>query len=208
MVEQNTHERMSEIKNLLDVYFKQHGNENLRGYAHKLCERIEKEESLSVARGKAEIWATAIVYLIARLNFLFDQHNENFLTTESICEFFGTKKTTIRNKAHHIEKACKIEIGEEGLCDPKISDSLKFVQLENGFIVPQSRMNIKGHEIVIGVASEEETKEIERFEEEQRRLHEQREREKRKQRAEINRKLTEEKRRKEKEHQPFLFDDE
>jgi len=68
-------------------------------------------------------------------NFLFDSQNPNNISTDTICDFFDTKKSTVGNKATDIEKACKIRMGEEGLCNSEISDSLSFVQLPNGIVL-------------------------------------------------------------------------
>ena len=38
-------------------------------------------------------------------------------------------------KAAEIEKACRIRMGQEGLCNPDISDGLTYVQLSNGMVV-------------------------------------------------------------------------
>ncbi len=78
-----------------------------------------------------------MVYVIARLNFLFDSKSPNYLTADGICAFFGTKKTTVSARAADIEKACRIRMGQEGLCDPGITDSLTFVKLSNGMVVPK-----------------------------------------------------------------------
>jgi hypothetical protein len=52
-----------------------------------------------------------------------------------ICGFFGTKKSTVSAKATEIEKACRIRIGQEGLCSAELSDSFTFVQLSNGMVL-------------------------------------------------------------------------
>src|SRR5438552_1750088 len=70
--------------------------------------------------------------------FLKEMENatqQNYLPPDRICGYFGTKKSTISAKAAEIEKACRIRIGEEGLCSPAITESLQFVELSNGMIV-------------------------------------------------------------------------
>jgi len=101
----------------------------------KLLEKLTRERTYSITSGRIEIWASAIIWVIARLNFLFDSQNPNNISTDTICDFFDTKKSTVGNKATDIEKACKIRMGEEGLCNSEISDSLSFVQLPNGIVL-------------------------------------------------------------------------
>ena len=91
------------------------------------------------------MWASAVIYVISRLNFLFDSKSSNPLTADMICDFFGTKKSTVSSKATDIEKACKIKMGEESLCGSDISDSLSFVQLSNGLIVTRGQAKEFGY---------------------------------------------------------------
>ena len=104
----NKKKQLEEIKGLVLDFCEEHLNEELSGYALMLCEELGRKRKVSVTRGKKEIWAAAIVYVIARLNFLFDMENEFFLSADTICDFFGTKKSTAGNKATQIEKICNL----------------------------------------------------------------------------------------------------
>ena len=123
-------ERAKEIRNLINEFCNRYLNDELRGYAIKLLEKLTRKRTYSIISGRIEIWASAIIWVIARLNFLFD-----YISTDTICDFFGTKKSTAGSKATDIEKACKIRMGEEGFCSSEISDSLSFVQLPNGIVL-------------------------------------------------------------------------
>ena len=198
-------ERLKEIKQLVQGFCDRHLNEELAGYALKLCQLLGRKRSLVITRGKKEIWAAAIVYVIARLNFLFDPENEYFLTADIICEFFGTKKTTVGNKATQIEKACGIGMGAEGFCGQHISDMFTLVELPNGLVVPKSMLPDFG--IVYEIADDEETEEIQEFLEEQRRIKERKAREKKARKTEIKRETTKGKRKEMQGKQLGLFDD-
>lgn len=203
----NKKQRLEEIKGLALAFCEEHLNEELAGYALKLCEKLARKRKLSITRGQKEIWAAAIVYVIARLNFLFDMENEFFLSADTICDFFGTKKLTIGNKATQIEKICNLKLGAEGFCSSDITDALTLVELPNGLIVPKNML--PDFDIVYELADEEDTKKIEQFMDEQRRLKERKAAEKKARRAEINRKIAEEKKKKkiENDKQFSLFDD-
>ena len=131
-------ERVEEVQALLDAFCEARLTPQLAGYVHALWDKIARKRTYVITGGKKEVWASAVVYAIARLNFLFDRTSPNYLPPDDICEFFGTKKTTTANKAAQIEKACGLQMGHEGLCDPEISDSLSFVKLSNGMIIPKS----------------------------------------------------------------------
>ena len=127
--------RAKEIGVLINEFSNRYLDNELHGYAIKLLEKLTRKKTYSITSGKIEIWASAIIYVIARLNFLFDPQSPNYITADTICDFFGTKKSTVGTKATDIEKACKIRMGEEGLCNQEISDSLTIVQLPNGMIL-------------------------------------------------------------------------
>lgn len=117
-------QRLEQIKELVKDFCAAHLNEELTGYALKLCETLGRKRKTSLARGEKEIWAAAIVYVIARLNFLFDRDNAFYLSADTICDFFGTKKSTTGNKASQIEKTCNLRMGAKGFCSPDITDLL------------------------------------------------------------------------------------
>ena len=119
--------RIQEVMALLEEFSKQHLSAELSEYIFKLWEQIGRKRNYIITGGKAEIWASALVYVIARLNFLFDKGSPNYLPPDTICGFFGTKKTTVAARASDIEKVCKIRMGHKGLCSPDISDSLTLI---------------------------------------------------------------------------------
>ena len=198
--------RLNDIKALVRGFCKQHLDNELCGYALELCEMLGRKRKISITRGKKEIWAASIIYVIARLNFLFDPESEFFLSADTICNFFGTKKSTVGNKATQIENACNLGLGAEGLCSPEISDAFTLVELPDGLAIPKSML--PKLDIVYEVADEEETKELEKFMAEQQRIKERKAAEKKARRTEINRKIAEDKKKKKKEQdkQLKLFD--
>ena len=199
--------RTDEINKMTGDFCDRYLNDEFKGYAVKLCEKLGRKRILSITKGKKEIWAAAIIYVIARLNFLFDKENDYFITADTICDFFGTKKTTSSNKATQIEKACDIRIGEPELCNPKITDMLTFYETPEGFIIPKSM--IDRPDIKIQLPNVEKTSPVERFKNELQRLQKQQEQESKERRAEIQRQLSEKKKKKKKENdrQMTLFDD-
>jgi len=197
-------ERLREIEALVVSFCVEHLNEDLQGYALRLCDTLGRKRKISMIRGKKEIWAASIIYVIARLNFLFDPENELFLSGDTISDFFGTKKSTIGNKAAQIEKACNLGIGAQGYCSPEISDALTLVELPSGLVIPKSML--PKPEIVVEFADEKEEKEFQEYMAEQKRLKERKTEEEKARQAEINRKIARDKR-KDQDGQLSLFDD-
>ena len=127
--------RIQEVIALLEEFSKQHLSLELSENVFRLWEQIGRKRNYIITGGKKEVWSSAVVYVIARLNFLFDKHSPNFLPPDTICGFFGTKKTTVTARAGEIEKVCKIRMGQQGLCSPETSDALTFIELPNGMVL-------------------------------------------------------------------------
>ncbi len=68
-------ESTKEITTLVESFGKQHLDDELTGYALKLCDTLSRKRNLNIARGKKEIWAAAIIYVIARMNFWPENSN-------------------------------------------------------------------------------------------------------------------------------------
>jgi len=127
--------RIEEVQALLEAFLREHLTPELAGYVRELWKQIGGKRTFVITGGKKEVWASAVIYVIARLNFLFDRSNPHYLSPDVICGFFGTKKSTVASKATQIEHACRIGMGQEGLCSPEISDSFTFLQFPNGLVV-------------------------------------------------------------------------
>jgi len=193
--------RVLEIKEIVHNFSDQYLNEDLEYYAQNLVENLARKRKFNILRGKKEIWAAAVIYVIARINFLFDRKNKNFISHDAICEFFGTVKSTVGNKASQIQDVCRINVGTEGYCSREIVDSFTFLRTPEGFIITKKwlfdRENI--------IEKDPEIKEKERQLQEQIKQQEREEREKTilEQKLEIARKKKE----KEDKYQLSLFED-
>ncbi|MBW2251040.1 MAG: DUF2384 domain-containing protein [Deltaproteobacteria bacterium] len=129
-------ERMEAIESMIEDFGRIKLDNMHTGLAIKLCNRIARMRKLSIQRGRIEIWASAIVHVIARVNFLFDPENEISITADDVCKFFGTKKTTVSSKAGLIQKACDIYLGNKEYCTAEISDMFCIYETKEGFLVP------------------------------------------------------------------------
>lgn len=197
--------RIMEIKEMIRNFCDEYLNDEMESYALKLTENIGRKRKIDILRGKKEIWAASIIYVIARINFLFDRDNDNHIIYDTICNYFNTVKSTTGNKASQIQDICKIEIGTEGYCSQEIVDSLTFVQTPEGFIIPKKWF--ENRKIIIETATDEEEDEIRQFEEKQKQIELQKVKERDEKRAEINREIARKKKEKEDKYQLSLFDD-
>ncbi len=136
--------RIEDVRLLLQEFGKACLTPELTEYVLRLWEQIGRKRNYVITGGRPEVWASATVYVIARLNFLFDRESKTFLPPDTICNFFGTRKNTILAKATEIERVCKIRMGHDGLCSPDIADSLSFVELQNGLILTRRQAKEMG----------------------------------------------------------------
>ena len=136
--------RIKEIEELLGTFCRKYLDEELTIYVKDLWEQLCRKRSCDITKGKKEIWASAIVCVIARLNFLFYQKHPNYFPIDKILNHFGTKRGMVKVRAAEIEKICKITFGHEGLCNPDISDHILFVTLPGGMIILKTIAKRKG----------------------------------------------------------------
>lgn len=67
------------------------------------------------------MWAAAVVWCIARTNFLFDKQNPKFLAGETITNHFGASKSVTGQKATFIERRLKIGLFDEEYCTEELA---------------------------------------------------------------------------------------
>lgn len=187
-------ERLNEIKKLIHNFCETHLNKEIEGFSINLCDDLDGDEDINLSRGKSEIWAASIIYVIARLNFLFDKENVAFISADMLCDFFNAKKSTVGNKATQIEKQYDLDHEIEKYCSQEIIDTFTFYETPQGFLIPKNAADTIG--ISYEFADDDESKEIENFFEKEKKLAAQKVLEKMEQRREVNRKIAAEKKRK------------
>ena len=158
--------RLVEITRMFLPFCESYLDDELTDFVLKLRDTLGRKRTLNICSGRPEIWAAALVVVIARLNFLFDKDNPQYMTLDTICDFFDTKKSTVGQKATRIEEACKLHIGEPGYCRQEITDQFTFYETSDGFILPKSI--VEKMPISVEFMDEEESREFEKKLEEQR----------------------------------------
>jgi Domain of unknown function (DUF6398) len=77
-------------------------NEHYFAEAEGLAKKLSRKRAKPLAAGKPEIWAAAIIYTLAHMNFLFDKSSEFYISADDISTGFGTKKSTVSTKSRLI----------------------------------------------------------------------------------------------------------
>lgn len=121
---------------------------------YQLCEKLilklGRKRNVPFKSGKIEIWAAAIIHAIGSINFLFDKSFEPYVTAEQICEHFGTKKTTVSNKARQIKDMFKMGYYDSDFSTQNMTKNNPFndMVMVNGLIVPLSSIPEELQEMV------------------------------------------------------------
>jgi hypothetical protein len=119
-------------------------DQNLDDDYYQLCQKLVlklgRKRDVPFKRGKIEIWAAAIIHAIGSINFLFDKSFEPYVTAEQISEYFGTKKSTVSNKARQIKDMFKMGYYDSDFSTQNMTENNPFndMVMVNGLIVPLS----------------------------------------------------------------------
>lgn len=68
-----------------------------------------KKREVPFKRGRLTIWASAVIHIVAQLNFLFDKESTHHISFDNIVGYFNTKKSTIGSKSRNIQSILEID---------------------------------------------------------------------------------------------------
>jgi hypothetical protein len=108
MTKQEIKEKEEKLLEMISAFCTQNLDDEYSQLCRKLTKKLGRKRDVPFQRGKLEIWAAAIVYAIGSINFLFDKSFEPYRTAEQISEYFGTKNSTVSNKAREINEMLDI----------------------------------------------------------------------------------------------------
>lgn len=96
-------EKEKQLLEITGAFCAQKLNDEYFGLCEKLIKKMGRKRDVPFARGKLEIWAAAVVHAIGSINFLFDRSFQPYMSSKQVNEYFGTKGTTVSNKARAIK---------------------------------------------------------------------------------------------------------
>ena len=83
-------------------------DEEYKALCDKLIRKMSRKKVVPFLSGRIEIWAAAVVYAIGGINFLFDKSFKPYVSTDDLCGYFGTSKSTTGQKAKVIRDMFKM----------------------------------------------------------------------------------------------------
>jgi hypothetical protein len=150
MEKEQIKKREQELIELTGIFCKQNLDQDYFELCEKLVKKMGRKRDVPFRSGKIEIWAAAVVYAIGSINFLFDKSFEPFATPNQISEHFGTKNSTVSNKARQIKDMFKMDHYSSEFSTQKMVESNPFnsMVMVDGFMVPLSSIPEELQEMV------------------------------------------------------------
>ena len=151
MTKEEIKERQEQLLEMTGTFCSRKLNDDYAQLCDKLIKKMGRKRDVPFQRGKPEIWAAAVIYAIGSINFLFDKSFEPYLTPDQICDYFGTKNSTVSNKAREIKEMFKMWYYSPEFSTNRMKENnpINKMVMVDGFIVPMDTLPANLQKIVI-----------------------------------------------------------
>lgn len=131
--------KKAELKELTKPFVEEYLNEEYQEVVDKLIEKMSRKRDVPFLTGRIEIWASAVIHAVGSINFLFDKSSKPYVTLEEICNFFGTKQSTVTQKSKTIRDMFNMTYFDSEFSTQTMEESSPFNKMMevDGFIVPK-----------------------------------------------------------------------
>ncbi|MEM6319588.1 MAG: DUF6398 domain-containing protein [Bacteroidota bacterium] len=153
-------DRVLTIDAIVSSFCKEKLNDEYKVVLDKVIGKLKRKRPSPLLRGKESIWAAGIIHAIGHVNFLGDRSFEPYATLEDICDFTGTKKSSVGAKAADIRKMLKMNRMTSGdyMVDSRRESNPFFnMVMVDGFMMPVSALPPQYQEMVREAAKEGKT---------------------------------------------------
>jgi len=140
MDKKEINERENKLLELTGMFCSQKLNDDYFQLCEKLIKKMGRKRDVPFKRGKLEIWAASVIYTIGSINFLFDKSFEPYMTAQQISDYFGTKNSTVSNKARQIREMFNLTMFDNEFATEHMNETNPFndMVIVDGLIVPLS----------------------------------------------------------------------
>jgi len=139
--------RAEEIQDSMLTFADKYFDSELKTLAYNLLRQVQKNRKLNIFKGAVQIWAAAIIYVLARFNGLFNNEDDRHIHPHWINRHFGVDAQTLIRRAEMIEHAGRFEFGNPTISAPHIRSMLQFFTTSSGFIIPKLSIDTCLHNI-------------------------------------------------------------
>ena len=143
-------EREKKLLDMTGIFCSKKLDDDYFQLCEKLIKKMGRKREVPFKRGKLEIWAAAVIYAIGSINFLFDKSFEPYITAQQISDYFGTKNSTVSNKARQIREMFNLTMFDNEFATEQMNETNPFNDLVivDGLIVPLSSIPANLQELV------------------------------------------------------------
>ena len=94
--------KYDEITGLTDAFCQAHLTDEYAQLCRKLAAKLSRKRPSPLAKGRSKSWAAAVLYTIARVNFLFDKSQTPHMRADELCRNIGVSQGTASAKSKQI----------------------------------------------------------------------------------------------------------
>ena len=136
-VPQKMQPKYEEIITLTGAVCDQHLTDEYAHLCRKLAATLSRKRPSPLERGRAKSWAGAILYTIARVNFLFDPSQSPHMRADELCAAVGVSQNTASAKSTKIMNLLDIYQMDPDWTLPSLMDEnpLAWKIMVDGFIL-------------------------------------------------------------------------
>jgi len=136
-VPQKMQSKYDEIIALTGAVCHEHLTDEYASLCRKLCAALARKRPSPLARGRTKSWAGAILYTIARVNFLFDPSQDPHMRADELCAAAGVSQGTASNKSTQIMDLLDIyQMHPDWTRHSRMDDNpMAWMIMVNGFVV-------------------------------------------------------------------------
>lgn len=115
----------------------QHLDAEYAELCRRLVAKLARKRPSPLARGDLRIWAAAVLYTVAGINFLFDRSQPLHLSADELSALTGVPKSTMANKSRRIRDLLRlgpfdVELSRRELLE---ENPLAWLVVVNGIVV-------------------------------------------------------------------------
>jgi len=126
-----------EIVRMTEAFCEQNLNREYADLCTRMAAKLARKRPSPLTQGKANSWAGAILYVLGRVNFLFDRTQRPHLKATELCSSLGLSIQTASSKARLIEQMVGIGPFDQHWCVPGILEKnpLAWMIRVNGLVL-------------------------------------------------------------------------
>lgn len=136
-VPQKMQANYDEIAALTNAVCHEHLTDEYADLCRKLCATLARKRPSPLMSGRAKSWAGAILYTIARVNFLFDPDQDPHMRAGELCAAVGVSQNTASAKSTQIMDLLDIMQMSPDWTLPSLMDNnpMAWMIMVNGLVV-------------------------------------------------------------------------